>query len=169
MYANAEQDENRPSRWFHLELHADATADAVRDALHAAGLPGRATAATFEKDGMILTARMAAFTWDSHSGAGDYEEDGDNDAPLLADLSKDDQNTFIDAVLRRASEFRGETDMHELTSRLKARHAAENAAATGMTPEEQRRLARQDANTESHDGLISAARIYDGLRNQAAG
>ena len=113
-----EGQESHESKFFHIALDQPASAVQVSNALQAAGINGLTTPATFEEDGVILTSRMAAFTWDSQAGAGDFNEPGDNDTPRLADLPPEQQDRFVSAVLRNMNYYRGEMDLCNTTDAI---------------------------------------------------
>ena len=105
------------STHFHITTLYDHDAQTIARVLREAGIQApNVIEATHEQDGVIMTRRMAGFTWDSQTGNNDC--DGScvkADLPPhrpLSDLSPAQQSIFTDQVLAFMSRHRGEFDMN---------------------------------------------------------
>lgn len=103
------------STTFHVSIETGQSAETIKRALAAIGVRATVTNATHERDGVIMTDRMASFTWDSQTGNLDIDdpdaEDCDPKHVNYRQLTPEQQAWFVDRVVDRMNEARGEAEM----------------------------------------------------------
>ena len=104
------------STQFHITTVHLHDAQTIAKVLREAGIEApNIVEATHEQDGVIMTRRMAEFTWDSQTGNNDCDRSCVKadlpPHPPLSDLSPAQQSIFTDQTIRLMSRHRGELDM----------------------------------------------------------
>ncbi len=94
----------------------DEDPERIREALQAAGINvSDIVETTHEQNGIIMTWRMAGYTWDSQTGRdncdGSCAENGRPPHRSLGEISPEQQYRFINRALNFMNEHRGDIDM----------------------------------------------------------
>lgn len=114
-YRSADYVEPDSATFFHLSLADGISADNLKAALAGAGIDAAVTAATHERDGVILTDRMASFTWDSKTGnddcKGECRTDGGPVHVNYRALSPEQRFAFVNRVADVMNYYRGDVEI----------------------------------------------------------
>ena len=114
-YNSAQYIQPESSHFFHLSLGDGVSPEAVKAALAQAGIDAAVTPCTHERDGVILTDRMASFTWDSKTGNDDCDqscsEDGGPAHVNYRDLSPEQRFLFVNRVADVMNYYRGDCEI----------------------------------------------------------
>ena len=106
-----------PNTYFHIAIQDPQDQDHITEILETAGIiVSDITETTHEHDGIIMTRRMAAFTWDSQTSNDDCDKScisaGEPPHRPFDDLSEEQQNHFATRVLDFMNRHRGDLDMN---------------------------------------------------------
>ena len=103
-------------KYFHVGVDGPRNPQAVREALETAGFAVQdIVETTHEHSGIIMTARMAGYTWDSQTGNnncnGSCAEEGGPPHRKLAELSDEQHGNFVTRALDFMNSCRGDMEM----------------------------------------------------------
>jgi hypothetical protein len=105
-----------PTGYMLVTTQKDEDPERVRAALQEAGINvSDIVETTHERSGIIMTWRMAGYTWDSQTGRdncdGSCAENGGPPHRPLDEISPEQQHRFINRALNLMNEHRGDIDM----------------------------------------------------------